>query len=124
MKALQDFGYNLGMAFQIVDDILDFVGDEGVMGKPVGSDLRQGTITLPVFYFMQQHPEVDVPALYEREGVDRLIDLVRTSEAIPAAQAEAEEFAQKAARALDAFPDGPYRQALCTLADYVVARRW
>ncbi len=124
LKALQDFGYHLGMAFQIVDDILDFVGDEGVMGKPVGSDLRQGTITLPVFYFMQQHPELDVQTLYQQEGVDRLIDLVRNSEAIPAAQAEAEEFARNATRALDVFPDDPYRQTLHALADYVVARRW
>ncbi|MBC7224920.1 MAG: polyprenyl synthetase family protein [Anaerolineae bacterium] len=124
MEALRSFGYNLGMAFQIVDDILDFVGDEQVMGKPVGSDLRQGTITLPVFYFMQQHPEVEVPALYAREGVDRVIDLVRNSEAIQAAQDEAEAFADQAVRALGIFPDGPYLRTMRALAEYVVARRW
>lgn len=124
MQSLRDFGYNIGMAFQIVDDILDFVGDEKVLGKPVGSDLRQGTITLPVYYFIQQHPEVRVPEVYESGDVERLIARIRDSEAIPAAQAEAEAFAQKAEKALDIFPPGAYHQAMLSLARYVVARRW
>ncbi len=53
IQDLRDYGYNLGMAFQIVDDILDFTGDENTLGKPAGSDLRQGTLTLPVFYYLQ-----------------------------------------------------------------------
>jgi len=124
MEALRDFGRDIGMAFQIVDDILDFVGDEAVLGKPVGSDLRQGTITLPLFYFIQQHPEVQVPAIYAEGEVDHLIDVIRNSEAIPAAQSEAEEFVHKAEKALDVFPESPHRQILLTLAQYVVARRW
>ena len=51
------YGYNLGMAFQIVDDILDFTGDESSLGKPAGSDLLQGTLTLPFFHYLQQHPD-------------------------------------------------------------------
>ncbi len=54
---LRDYGYNVGMAFQIMDDILDFVGDASKVGKPVGGDLRQGTVTLPVFYYLQSHPD-------------------------------------------------------------------
>ncbi len=57
VQDLKAYGYNLGMAFQIVDDILDFTGDEQSLGKPAGSDLGQGTLTLPFFYFMQQTPE-------------------------------------------------------------------
>jgi heptaprenyl diphosphate synthase len=56
ITALTTFGHNLGMAFQIVDDILDFTADERELGKPVGSDLRQGTFTLPVFYYLEQEP--------------------------------------------------------------------
>ena len=57
VEEMRDFGYQLGMAFQVVDDILDFVGSERELGKPVGSDLRQGTITLPAIYYLQDHPE-------------------------------------------------------------------
>ena len=51
--ALHDYGYNVGMAFQIMDDVLDFVGTAQTVGKPVGNDLRQGTVTLPVFHYLQ-----------------------------------------------------------------------
>jgi geranylgeranyl pyrophosphate synthase len=57
VDSLRDYGRYLGMSFQIQDDILDFVGDERVMGKPTGSDLRQGIVTLPVYYFLREHPE-------------------------------------------------------------------
>ena len=55
-EALSDYGRSVGMAFQIVDDVLDYTGDESVMGKPVGGDLRQGIVTLPFFYYVQSHP--------------------------------------------------------------------
>ena len=57
IDSLREYGRDLGMAFQMIDDVLDFVGDEHVLGKPVGSDLRQGTVTLPAMYFVQQNPE-------------------------------------------------------------------
>ena len=60
VQALREYGRTLGMAFQIVDDVLDFVGDERELGKPVGSDLRQGIATLPVLYFHEMHPADDV----------------------------------------------------------------
>ena len=68
VKLLRDFGYNLGMAFQIVDDILDFTGDDDTLGKPAGSDLRQGVLTLPFFYYLrsQAHPEMLLAHLEER----------------------------------------------------------
>ena len=57
-QALYDYGHHFGMAFQIVDDILDFAGEEATLGKPVGGDLRQGIMTLPFFYYLQAQPEV------------------------------------------------------------------
>ena len=57
VQAIRDYGYNLGMAFQTVDDILDFAGNEGELGKPIGSDLRQGIVTLPTICFLEAHTE-------------------------------------------------------------------
>ena len=66
VQDLRNYGYNLGMAFQIVDDILDFTGDDSILGKPSGSDLHQGTLTLPFFYFVQLQP--DPQALFAAPG--------------------------------------------------------
>ncbi|NLE77810.1 MAG: polyprenyl synthetase family protein [Chloroflexi bacterium] len=124
LQALKDYGNHLGIAFQIIDDILDFVGDESVLGKPVGSDLRHGTVTLPLFYYLQEHPEVDVPTLYAQGQIDQLVHQVRESTAIGQAQEEAESFAQQAKAALEAFPASAPRDILAELADYVVVRQW
>ena len=131
VQALSTYGYNFGMAFQIVDDILDFVGDESVMGKPAGSDLRQGTVTLPVVYVLQQDeraPElIRILEHAQADGGSRLeeaVALIRDSDAIDAAEAEAREFVAKAQEALSILPDVPARDVLTDLADFVVERRW
>lgn len=128
-QALYDYGRNLGMAFQIVDDILDYAGNEAVLGKPVGGDLRQGIVTLPFFYFLEAHPNPDeVVALLEQSlnaagnGVAEIVDMVRNSDAIPKAFAEARSFCELAKANLAAMPAGRYRQALHDLADFVVTR--
>lgn len=128
VQALREYGYYLGMAFQIIDDVLDFTGDERQLGKPIGSDLRQGTVTLPVFLFAADQP--DHPALQgylNGEGgetaVDDLVEAVRASNAIANALAEAAELADEASEALALFPDGPVRSSLRDLAYYVVRRR-
>lgn len=130
--ALYDFGHHLGMAFQIVDDVLDYASDEATLGKPVGGDLRQGIVTLPFYYFLQSlsDPESVIAALEghasgARAGDDLIAELVaatRASGAIQAALAEAREFTERAKSALVIFPASPYRQALCELADYGVSR--
>jgi geranylgeranyl pyrophosphate synthase len=128
VQSLRDYGCDLGMAFQIVDDILDFSGDEGVMGKPVGSDLRQGVLTLPVFYFAKLYPDrlrrlreyVENPA--GGAGVARAVEMIRESDAIDAACRRAKQFVSQARGALAALPDGAARQALLGLADFVVER--
>ena len=122
IAALKSFGHNLGMAFQIADDILDFTSDERQLGKPVGSDLRQGTYTLPVFYFIEQDARGSKIVDLANENIDALVDAIHNSPAIDASKAEARRFAQTAMDALAIFPDNVYRRALFELAAYVVDR--
>ena len=127
-EALRDYGKNLGMAFQISDDVLDFVGTEREVGKPVGSDLRQGLATLPTIYFFEQDSRRDaLHAAFSHNGhsadeLDRVIEWIRSSPAIDAARGEAREFAEKAQQALEILPDTPHRASLWALANYVVGR--
>ncbi|NPA91850.1 MAG: polyprenyl synthetase family protein [Chloroflexi bacterium] len=129
-QAFREYGHNLGMAFQIVDDILDFVGSEEVLGKPVGSDLRQGTITLPVFYYLSEggDPTVITRVFNERdeeakqEALAAALHAIRTSGAIERAQEEALTFVRRAQEALQHVPDTPYRDALREISTYVVER--
>jgi geranylgeranyl pyrophosphate synthase len=128
IAALRDYGYNVGMAFQIVDDILDFVGTAQTVGKPVGSDLRQGTITLPVFHYLQAHPEaMDVLRSTSNghasaDALSQLIADIGRSPAIETTYREAERFVDTAKACLALWPDSAYRQTLIQIADYVVAR--
>ncbi len=137
VQDLHDYGYNLGMAFQIVDDILDFTGDDSTLGKPAGSDLRQGTLTLPFFYFVQL--QSDPQALFARlhaaqlqadQGdlalwggeINRLVGELRASGAIEAARSEARVFLARAVHNLALLPDNTYRRSLQGLCDFVVQR--
>lgn len=122
IQALRTFGVNLGMAFQIVDDILDFTADEQELGKPVGSDLRQGTFTLPVFYFIEQDARGAEISNFLSQDMDQLVNTIRTSPAIDASKREARNFCNQAQDAMLIFPDNPYRRALCEMANYVVER--
>ena len=132
IAAFRDYGHYLGMAFQIVDDVLDFIGSEEVLGKPVGSDLRQGTITLPVFYYLDGGGDRSIlTAVFNEQDPERkqkalaqALDIIRSSGAIDAALQEAWDFAKKAQAALDSLPDTPYRAALHELAEYVVQRTY
>jgi geranylgeranyl pyrophosphate synthase len=128
-KALRDYGLRLGMAFQIVDDILDYTGVQAVLGKPVGGDLRQGIVTLPLFYYLSQHPNPDrVVARLDGntngngDAVAELVGEIRSSDAIKQAFAEARRFTEEAKESLAMLPDGPHNRALLELADFVVAR--
>ncbi len=128
-ESLRAYGYNLGMAFQIVDDILDFVADADTLGKPAGSDLRAGIITLPVYYYLQNPERRDqLVALVDGqrggdEVVNEVVQLIRHSDAIAQAKAEAEHFVALATSDIDAFAASPYRQALADIARYVVERQ-
>jgi octaprenyl-diphosphate synthase len=128
VAALTSYGKNLGMAFQVIDDILDFIGDEGEMGKPVGSDLLQGTLTLPVILLTEQYPEDNLlRELFEKSGdlpeVTRIVEMVRNSTVIEECYRIAAGFSSQARRSLDGLPDNASRRSLLDLADYVIERR-
>ena len=123
---MKDYGDNLGIAFQIVDDILDFTSTEDAIGKPVGSDLIQGTLTLPAIMLAERYPE-DNPVkkafeTREREHVTRAIEMVRNSGIIEDCYRLASEYCEKACRELKSLPDTPSRKSLYALADFVVER--
>lgn len=126
-RALLDYGRDFGLAFQIVDDVLDFTGEQATVGKPVGSDLRRGMITLPTIIYAESH--ADDPHLAcalkgecMRSQYDELIGAIRASDAIERSLAEARAITESAKRALDCFPPSEWRELLCKLADFNVNR--
>jgi geranylgeranyl pyrophosphate synthase len=128
IAAMRVYGREVGMAFQVVDDVLDFTGDQDRLGKPVGSDLRLGLFTLPVLCYLDRHPEDrDVAALLnghsgDAERVARVVAAVRASGAIDEALDEARAYITRAQAALMHMPDNAYRRALSDLAEYFVSR--
>lgn len=126
VTALHDYGRDLGIAFQVMDDVLDFTGEQASVGKPVGSDLRRGLITLPVISYIERHGNEGLECALRGEcdpqTYDRIIAQIRESDAIDAASREAEGIAQNARRALSIFPDNASRDALLTLVDYTLHR--
>jgi geranylgeranyl pyrophosphate synthase len=128
VEAMRVYGLRLGIAFQIVDDILDFTGDPTVMGKPAGSDLQGGTLTLPAILYMQQRPD-DNPikkafaGIRQKSNFDRAIREILESGVIHEAMATARQFGEEARGALAAIPAGEIRDTLDGLVDYVLERR-
>ncbi len=127
-RALQRYGYALGMAFQIVDDVLDFRGDQAQVGKPVGRDLQNGIVTLPALLYLMRHPEDETfQGLLQgrrlaREEVQALVARIQASGAVEEALEEARAFVEEALDALQVFSPSPEREALASLARYVVER--
>lgn len=126
--SMKIFGYEVGMAFQIVDDILDFTGDPSAVGKPIGSDLLNGLVTLPAIYFAEANPrDKDVLSLPEggwkdAERVQRLVNHIRQSEAVQQAMEEARQAIRRALKLLSEAPASPEREALENLAKFIVDR--
>ena len=128
VEFLKGYGYNLGIAFQIVDDILDFIGTEEEMGKPVGSDLAQGTLTLPAMLLLERYPEDNpVKRVFQNQdrqkNIELAIELIRSSSIVSKCYEVASEHCSKACQSLKLLPDNASRQALTELADYVVSRK-
>ena len=128
-ESMKAFGYEVGMAFQIVDDILDFTGDQSTVGKPIGSDLLNGLVTLPAICFAEAKPRnVDVLSLPEggwkdTARVQRLVDAVRQSRAIQQSMEEARQAVDRALNALEDAPASPEKEALEDLAKFIVDRK-
>lgn len=131
-NALYRFGYNVGMAFQITDDLLDICGTEKAIGKPPGSDLRQGNITLPVLYALED-ADIREPLLREIEAIrasDGLggsaaaVKLVRGSSGIARAERLADRYIAKALHALEGLPNIPAKRNLTEIARFVAKRSY
>jgi octaprenyl-diphosphate synthase len=130
-QALREYGFNLGIAFQIVDDLLDFTGDAQSVGKPIGSDLREGKVTLPLIHLLGQEPD-GVGAQIVRDVIssksisqaqwDDLLRSLKDHASIDYAYRRASEFADRAKKPLYAFPPSSEREALLALPDYVLSR--
>ena len=128
VDALGMFAYKVGLAFQIVDDTLDVVGDPHSMGKAVGTDLLEGKPTLPVIYAMQDEAHGDeIKALFEepdvtRDIVVRTLRLISMTDSVPRCLEKAREIVREASRILDPIPDSIYKRSLLSLASYIVDR--
>jgi octaprenyl-diphosphate synthase len=129
-ESLRRFGITFGTAFQLVDDALDFTGREQHLGKPVGSDLREGKVTLPVIVTLQ-HASPDETALIERfargddqspEAFQDIVALIQRYNGIEYVLREAERFVEQAELELQGFADGPAYDLLMELADFIVKR--
>jgi octaprenyl-diphosphate synthase len=130
-QALREYGFNLGMAFQLVDDLLDYTGDEETVGKPLGSDLREGKVTLPLIHLQRQDKDGSGAQIIRDVITSRQVtetqwsDLkrnLRDHASIDYAYRKAVEFADHAKTHLYAFPSSPERDALLSLPDYVLSR--
>lgn len=122
---LYDYGRNLGLAFQIIDDILDFTGSTEALGKPAGSDLISGNLTAPVLFALEEKPYLEV--FIEREfaqpdDIQQALTLVKESKGIERSRALAAEHAQMAVQSLSVLKPSVSTQALLDLADYVLSR--
>jgi octaprenyl-diphosphate synthase len=129
-EALARYGLNLGVCFQMVDDVLDFTADEKVLGKPVANDLREGKVTLPAIFLLRNAGEGAREAVghvlrdrgFDRVSRDEIARLAREHGAIDEARRLAEEYAEQARRELDGFERSPYHAALQALPDFILAR--
>jgi octaprenyl-diphosphate synthase len=129
-QALQEYGFNLGIAFQIVDDLLDYTGDSHALGKPIGADLREGKMTLPLIHLLQQDEEVgerivrDIIASRTATEAqwNELLRILKQHRSIDYANRRASEYAERAKKPLYVFPPSAERDALLALPDYVLSR--
>jgi octaprenyl-diphosphate synthase len=132
VEALAAYGMNLGMAFQLVDDLLDFTAEARVLGKPVASDLKEGKLTLPLIYLLQEasgaEREMVQTVLDERDFLtvtrEEIVDLLKRHHTLERARDQAKAFARKAGEALEVFDPSPAREALRFLPDFVISRQY
>lgn len=129
IKCMREFGYQLGMAFQIADDILDYTGDSNSVGKPIGSDLHNGLVTLPGIYYAEANPnDPDILSLANggwtnHENMSRLVENIRASDSTHKAMQEAENYVDRALACLENISPCAERDALENLAKYIVDRK-
>jgi len=124
-ESLSQFGLHCGIAFQLIDDLLDYTSSEGVFGKPVGKDLREGKMTLPLIYTLSQFDGVDrekVRGRLSEEACQALIERVRRDGALERIREEAQEYVDRAANCLKIFPDSETKRDLIRLSQHIIDR--
>ncbi len=126
--SMKTYGYEIGMAFQIMDDVLDFTAEQSTVGKPVGSDLLNGLVTLPAIYYAESHPDnPEVKLLAEggwgnSEKMELLVNSIQSSNAIRHAIEEAMEHVEKGLDVIQPYRDSVEYESLVALARYIVDR--
>jgi octaprenyl-diphosphate synthase len=129
-EKLGEYAWNLGMAFQLVDDVLDFTAREKTLGKPVGGDLREGKVTLPVVYALE-HAQAEERRMIERVLADRhyenvplrqILALIDKYQGIERVRERAQAFTDKARQVIGEFPESPYQRALYGITDLITDR--
>jgi octaprenyl-diphosphate synthase len=130
-QALREYGFNLGIAFQLVDDLLDFTGDTQAVGKPLASDLREGKVTLPLIHLLRQSNDGEGSRIVRDTIASRsvtpeqwavLLRALKEHASIDYAYRRAVEYAERAKKLLYAFPPSSERDALLALPNYVLSR--
>lgn len=129
-QALSDYGLNAGIAFQLIDDVLDFTSTEDKLGKPVANDLREGKLTLPLIYLLEQGDpshrqlveKVVTEGAFESVSREEILALVVDSGTLDKAKAEARRYAAMAVDSLAGFPETEFKQALVSIPNFIVER--
>jgi octaprenyl-diphosphate synthase len=127
---LGEYAWNLGIAFQLIDDVLDFTSREKILGKPVGNDLREGKVTLPLIYALESaEPEerrlvetVLADGNYDQVPFGKILHILHRHQGVERAQERAQTFTEKARSIISEFPESPYQRALLAVTDLVTDR--
>lgn len=126
---MRDYGMNLGMAFQLIDDVLDFTSTEEVLGKPAGADLIEGKLSLPLILLLQRRPDMRLQVQtiindggYQRVARQSLLDVLAETGALADAHERAIEYATAARASLDGLASSPHAGALAAISSYITAR--
>jgi len=130
IKSLREYGHNLGMSFQIVDDVLDYTGDKGVFGKATGKDFLEGKVTLPLILLMERLGPREKSRILEifkadspsQEDFQAILEMMEENDALEGTMEVAGSYRDAAIEALQTIPAGPCRESLESLADYVLER--
>jgi octaprenyl-diphosphate synthase len=129
-EKLGEFAWNLGMAFQLIDDMLDFISRESTLGKPVGGDLKEGKVTLPLVYALERASESERRMVetvlrnrnYEKVPFADILAMVERHGGVQRSRERAQQFTDRARQIVAEFPENPYQRALFTLTDLVTER--